>query len=125
MRAAMRALADARDGPFYSLYCALPHANHHPTIGFRISQVADSDDARVVVSVSTEEPGGVGFAWFIAVTATSDEVLVEAMIELDDDGRSSEVFERSARATTADEIVDTIGGLSALVCSQRTWWPSS
>lgn len=124
----MRALAEARDGPYYALWCDLTHvsASPEPKIGFRIFQVANTHDAVAVVSVDTSNTSvGAGICWATAVTATSDSVLVEASIELESDAGWTTVFERSVRAATAEAIAQTIADLSSVVCSERTWWPES
>jgi hypothetical protein len=72
LRAVFRALAEARDGPFYALWVHLTGVwpRPLPTLGFRILQVADSEDAILGVWVSGERPDGYEVGWALSLTAT-------------------------------------------------------
>lgn len=121
-RVVLRALAEARDGPFYDLYVHLPWTRPAiPTIDFRIFKM-DSQDARVVVGVDGQRPDGFGVTWSLGLDVTSTGFEVSARVEITDKaGNVDEVFRLSDEGASASDAADLIRRYSSEVCAQRSW----
>lgn len=131
VREILRALAEARDGPFYHLWVELCDRWWHdmpepvrsgtalPTIEFRIYQVANSVDALAVVSVNGKRPGGPWYTWSLTVRTERDQLEVVGGLSREGEWDEQEVFsitERASKATVAAECILRIAGK---VCEQR------
>ena len=121
-RVVFRALAEARDGPFYDLYVHLPWTRPTiPRIDFRIFKM-DSQDARVVVGVDGQRPDGFGVTWSLGLDVASTGFGVSASVEITDKaGNVDEIFGLSDEATSAADAADLIQRYSTEVCAQRSW----
>ena len=119
----LRALAEARDGPFYSLYVDLSYRfkNSSPNFGFRIYRLADSVGAMLAVGVSVTRPDGTDIGWSLSLTTSPGSMLVTACVEITDDHGTDEVFERSVSATDCHEASTLISTLASEVCAERQW----
>ncbi len=105
VRHVLRALAEARDGPLHSLYVHLTHSAARvppQSVGFRIYQVADSEDVRLVAGVDHVRSDGVGVCWSIAVQTADNELVVEGGVEVERATGYEAVVELSER--TADPV---------------------
>lgn len=129
VRAIMRSLAEARDGPFYGLWVAATHvwpAGHPvPEIGFRIYSVAGSDDAFVVVSVSVVRPDGDLVCWSLTALASASCMEISAQVELSTDGGTEQLFQSAETAETSEEATTLIATYARQVCAQRRWLSGS
>jgi hypothetical protein len=124
LRAVLRALAEARDGPFYRLYVDLTYAWPGPYagIGFRIYQVADSPDVLLGVSASVQRPNAPGVAWSVVLKVSPHRLSIEGAVEVDEEsGSVKEVFSLNTEAATAAEAADLVSRYSEEVCAQRAW----
>jgi hypothetical protein len=124
LRAVLRTLAEARDGPFYNLYVDLTHAWPGPSadIGFRIHKVADTTDVMLSVGASVNPPGALYVGWSVALMVEPERLTVTGMIEADEAVESTrEVFKLNSEARTAEEAAELIRQYSEEVCAQRAW----
>jgi hypothetical protein len=125
VRAVLRALAEARDGPFYNLYVDLSYAWPGPSanIGFRIYQVGDSPDVWLGVSTSIDPPNGLGVDWSVFLRISIQRLSVEGAVEVNEDaeGNVRVVFSLNSEAATASEAASLIRRFSEEVCAQRAW----
>ena len=120
IRSVLRALAEARDGPLYALYVHLTHRATRPArLDFRIYQVADSEDVRVVASVAYERPDGVGLCWSVLVQTVDNELLVEGSVEVERANGYQSVVELSERTADPARAAALIGQFAAAVCAHR------
>ncbi len=120
VRHVLRALAEARDGPLYSLYVHLTHcAARPPSIGFRIYQVAESEDVRVVAGVEYERPDGVGMCWSVAVQTVDNEVVVEGSVEVERATGHEDVVELSERTADPARAAALVRQFAAEVSAHR------
>jgi hypothetical protein len=121
-----RALAEARDKDFYTLWCDLTYIwrSPLPVISFRIYQIADTADARVALWVTGTRPDRTEYTWSLGVDARSDGLTVETSI-----GAGSptgppgddELFSRSAETGDATRAAELVRSMAAELCGQR--WP--
>jgi hypothetical protein len=118
----VRALAEARDGPFYDLYVHQPWKRPTiPTIDFRIFKM-DSQDVWLVVGVDGQRPDGFGVTWSLGLGVASTGFAVSAGVEITDKaGNVDEVFRLSDEASSAADAADLIQRYSTEVCAQRSW----
>ena len=124
IRVVFRALAEARDEDFYSLWVLLTRSwpNPLPRIEFRIYQVTKSTDARVVVRVVATRPDGTDFDWGLAVTTQQDSVFIEGSVDMrTPEGDGSEVFSKSGETTDPGQAANLIRAIASEVCAQREW----
>ncbi|MBG0823347.1 hypothetical protein HS048_21695 [Planomonospora sp. ID91781] len=125
IRVVLRALAEVRDDEFYSLYVLASRGQPKPfpQIEFRIRQVAESADVRVVVHVEAGSPDGTRLGWALTVTTRGDLLIVEGCVEMlaPEDEQWREVFERSAKTSDPREADDLIRAFAAAICSRREW----
>jgi len=134
-RRLLRALAEVRDGPFYSLSVGLqkqtaatgearetPMRVPFPEIGFRIYQCADSEEAWLVIGVSAVRKDGIEITWSVGVQTAPDALKVIAAIENSDDQGTSTLHERSAAAANPLEASVLVRAYAQEICSQRQWF---
>jgi hypothetical protein len=121
IRGIFRALAEARDGPFYSLWVELTYRVGHPVpdIGFRIYKVADSVEATLGVWVSAIRPDGAEICWSVCLETASESLIITASVDISDDDGTRPVFERSADTHDAGEASTLIGVFAGEVCAKR------
>ena len=124
VRVLLRTLAEVRDGPFYTLWVELTHRLKRltPQIGFRISQVADCEDACLGVGVSATREDGLELDWYVGLTTSPDNLQVTGAIAITDDTGSREVFTRSAAAANPQLAADLVRNYAAEVCAQLHWF---
>jgi hypothetical protein len=120
----LRTLAEVRDGAFYSLWIALTHRVKHPVpeIGFRIYQVADADDAYLVIGVTATRKDLRDITWSVALQTARDCLRVEATIEVTDDDGSHELFARQATVATPYAASETVRAYATEICHQIKWF---
>lgn len=120
VREILRALAEARDGPFYNLWLDVQVRIRSPLpdIGFRIYQ-SDAIDAQVSVWVSAVRSDGNQVCWGVGVETRGDEFEVFGEISEDDDRGSHEVFWVSDRSTDLKRAAEMIGDFARQVCARR------
>lgn len=130
-REILRALAEARDGPFYHLWVKLcgrwwhdllepiRSGTAHPTIEFRIYQVADSSDALAVVSVNGKRPGGPWYIWSLTVRTERDQLEVSGSVWSGSEGNEQEVFSVTECAANATDAAHCILRIAGKVCERR------
>ena len=124
VRAVLRALAEARDREFYELWVLLTRVWPAPLpgIGFRIYQVADSTDSRVVVHVNGTGPDGTQFTWTLAVMTSPHSLFIEGSVDMrTPEGDETEVFTKTAETSDYREAASIIRALASEVCRQRAW----
>jgi hypothetical protein len=124
VRVVLRALAEVRDKEFYPLWVLLTRswAQPVPRIEFRIFQVAEGLDVRLVVHVCGTRPDGAELDWGIAVMTRPFGLLVEGSIDMRAPGQhGSEVFCKSHEASDPQEAADLIRSTASEVCRQRRW----
>lgn len=121
IRAIFRALAEVRDGPFYSLWVELTYRIKHPLpgIGFRIYKVADSVEAALGVWVSAVRPDGAEVSWSVVLKTTSESIVITASVDISDDDGTRQVFGRSADTGDAGEASTLIRVFAGEVCAKR------
>ncbi len=134
IRQILRALAEARDGPFYSLWLYLLERFDHlgpevrtwlqrrPDIGFRIYQVADSDEAYLVVGASAIRKDGREITWGVSLTTREGDLLVEGTVEYGDDDGYHPLFSREAATEDPVEAAALIGDYAKQLCEQKRWY---
>jgi hypothetical protein len=105
VREILRAIAEVRDGSFYRLWVDLTYQIKHPipTIGFRIYQVADSDEAILGVWVSAVLPDGAEISWSVSLHTASEDIGVETSVSITDDDSTREVYGQVAHTTDPGE----------------------
>lgn len=134
-RRLLRALAEVRDGPFYSLWIGLqkqtaaagdsretPMRHPLPGIGFRIYQCADSEEAWLVIGVSAVRRDGIEISWSVGVQTAPDTLEVIAAIENTDDQGTSTLHECSAAAANPHEASVLVRAYAQEICGQRQWF---
>ena len=121
IRGIFRALAEARDGPFYSLWVELTYRIKHPLpdIGFRIYKVADSVETALGVWVSAIRPDGAEVSWAVGLETTSESLTITASVDISDDDGTHQVFERSTDTKDASEASTVIRAFAGEVCAKR------
>ena len=121
VRAILRALAEARDGPFYALFVDLTAVIKKPLpqLGFRIYRVADSDQAMLGLWVSAIRPDGPEVSWSLVLETPPGSLVVTASIEISDDEGTHEVFKRSAETAHLSEAPSLISRYAVEVCAER------
>ena len=122
LRNVLRALAEVRGGPFYSLYVDLSYRYKDtvPTnIGFRIDRAADNLNARLVVAVSITRPDGIGICWSVSLQTSAESLHITASVASSDDHGWREVFERSANTTDSQQAANLIRMFANEVCAKR------
>ena len=124
VRAILRALAEVRDGSFYSLYVDLTYRKAHPLpqIGFRIYQVANSHEAVLGVGVSVTRPDGTIVSWSLSIETSARSLDISGTVELTDDNGSREVFVRSAETADLQQVANLIHNVADEVCAQKHWF---
>lgn len=121
VRVVLRALGEARDGPFYRLWTAVGRAWSPavPTIGFRVYQTANSEDAYVAVGVTGTRPDGNEFSWSVSVEASPASLTVAGRVEGDAVGGADALFVVVQSTDAADEAGRLIAEFAERVCDQR------
>ena len=122
IKVVLRALAEARDSSFHHLWVDLGHrwSKSRPRIGFRIYQVADSDDVLVVLSVGGTDDQSTEWSWVTSVRTNGDRLEIEGSVSADPlEGDQLNTFERSASAADADDAARLVRELAVEVCSHR------
>ncbi len=121
IRGIFRALADARNGPFYSLWVELTYRIKHPVpgIGFRIYKVTDSVEAMLSVWVSAIRPDGSEVSWSVSLQTASESLIISASVNVADDDGIYQVFERSAGTKDAKEASTLLRVFAGEVCAKR------
>ncbi|WP_194820380.1 hypothetical protein [Nocardia sp. XZ_19_385] len=123
----LRALAEARAGPFYSLWIHLGYAVHRqsPKIEFRIHQVFPSDGAYLVLYVSAIRQDQMDVHWSLTLAVSGESIKISAHVEVETDSGHDEVFERCAVVHSATDAVQAIERFAAAVCAERHWFDPS
>jgi hypothetical protein len=123
VRDILRALAEARDAAFYSLYVDLTYRfkGSVPNLGFRIHQIADSNDALLVVGVSITRPDGVEISWSLSIRTADESLVISASVEISDERGYREVFERSTETGDSRQAAALIHTYANQVCAERHW----
>ena len=123
VREILRALAEVRDGPFYSLYVDLTYRIKQPvpTINFRIFQVADSHEAVLGVGVSAIRPDGADVGWSLGIETASGSLVITATVEISNKQGTHEVFVLSADTTDPRQASTLIRTYASEVCAERHW----
>ena len=120
IRNVLRALAEARDGPLYSLYVDLSHrAAQPPTIGFRIYSVADSDEVRVALGVEWQRSDGLPVSWGVTVETAGIEIVVTGGVEIERASGYEAVVEYSDRTTDPERAPELVRRIAADVSAYR------
>jgi hypothetical protein len=121
IREIFRALTEARDGPFYSLWVELTPSITHPVpeIGFRIYKVADSAETMLGVWVCAIRPDGAEVCWSIRVETNPGSLVIGASVEVSDDRGTFAALERSTETQDAGEAADRIREYAPGVCAER------
>ena len=121
IREILRALAEARDGPFYSLWVELTYRVRHPLprIEFRIYQAADSAETLLSVWVSATRPDGIEVGWSVGLETTPRALIIWATVDFSDDQGSHEVLELYTETQDAGEAAAQIGVYAGTVCAER------
>lgn len=126
----LRALADARDGPFYELYNdLLPNSMEpEPRIGFRVYRAVGpaEADSYTVVWVSGTREDGRSVSWSLALEA-GVKLRIVGSVEIDEEnGVSRVLYEQDEYVDDAGAAARGIAAIAGSVCAQRHWWdPSS
>lgn len=120
VRVILRALAEVRDGPFYSLFIELRHHIQHPApeIGFRIYRVADSAEVTLGVWVSAIRHDGAEVNWAVSLETVQGSFIVRGSVEISDDKGYEEVFVREADTQSCAEASELIREYASEVCAE-------
>jgi hypothetical protein len=123
IRQLLRALAEVRDGPFYSLWVDMTYRVKQPMpqFVFRIFQVNDGINAVLSVNVSAYRADGAEVSWGVGLN-TVDSLNVYGGIEIDDKDGTREVFECSEIAASPKMAAEIIRRFAQEVCAQRHWF---
>lgn len=128
LRIILRALVEARNGPFGTLWddlldglwTQLPEAvrinSSIPKIEFRIYPVGDDSNVLVTVGVSAKRPDGIELSWCLTVQTEGDEVVVAGEVAIGDD---DEVFSTSEQTNDPVRAAQHIASIAEKVCAHR------
>lgn len=124
IRLLLRALAEVRDGPFYSLWVDLTHRLQKltPEIGFRISQVSDNENVCLGVGVTAIREDGLDVSWSVGLSTATGRLIIAGSVEITDDNGTREVFTRSAEAASLQKAAELIRTYASEVCAQPQWF---
>ena len=120
VREILRALAEVRDGPFYSLYIELNQRIRHPApeLGFRIYKVAYNAEATLGVWLSAIRPDGAEVGWSVSLETVQGSLIVSASVEISDDKGTRGVFAREVETKSCAEASRLIREYASEVCAQ-------
>jgi len=121
----LRALAEARDGPFYNLFVTVTKGARSksgarpPDIGFRIYRVADGGDACVVLHLSAPRLDDVEQTWTLSVQTDGRALVVSGEVSVENERGSQQLFETSRRTTDETQAASLIHEIAQEVCAYR------
>jgi hypothetical protein len=131
-REVLRALLDARDGPFYLLWVdltdvlwsrlpdALRTAAGLPNIEFRIYGGGDDQEATyTAVGVSGRRMDGVGLSWIVALRTGAEQMEITGAAEIEEGQSSRELFSVTERTGDTTRAAELIKSIAAQVCARR------
>jgi hypothetical protein len=130
-REVLRALLDARDGPFYLLWVdltdvlwsrlpdALRTAAGLPNIEFRIYGGEDEGSTCTAVGVSGRRMDGVGLIWTVALRTGAEQMEITGAAEIEEGQSSREIFSVTERTGDTTRAAELIKSIAAQVCARR------